>query len=179
MKNKLFSIKYLFTFLKFEFFGKKECIDNILVKGNRKFVKQVIKALKLIKDNSPEEYAIINNNLGRITQGIRSHIYVQSKPSIFLLTEKSAFHSLTWCSQCIAHDAFHSKLYNSGESTYDKSYEGKVKEELLCNDFAIKVMQNISAPQEEIEYLKEQKGEHFDVDKDGKYDWKDIEAQDW
>jgi len=173
--NKLaFCLKYMLNYIKVGLYGKQLKIDDIEITGNEKFVNQVQKSLLMIKEKAPEEFAVINNYVGEIRQSITSMMWRKLNPPRFDLTEKSAFYSVTWCAAIIAHDSYHSKLYQLGKSYDPNDFESLKKEELLCMEHQIGVMKKIGAPINEIKYAKSCDGTHPDVNKDGKYTWSDV-----
>ena len=86
--------------------------DGIQIKGTTKFNEQVVSALILLRDKSPEGYRIVTNYIGAINQARRSGMRVDFVPPTFEMANPTAFYSLTWCAGSIAHDSFHSKIYH-------------------------------------------------------------------
>lgn len=156
---------------------------NIEILGSREFVRQVEDALELLQSDSPDAFAVVSRYICCIRQNGRSGMRADADPPTFDFSPRSAHYSLTWCAGCIAHDAYHSKLYHDyreahGEPVPDDAWGGKVKES-ECNEFQLAALHDISAPEDEIKYLAAQDGSHFDLDGDGKRTWNDYRIQNW
>jgi hypothetical protein len=157
--------------------------DGVQVRGNKEFIQQVEASLTLLRDKSPDAFALTRQYVKRIRQSRRSGMRAYANPPTFDLGNKTAHHSVTWCAGSIAHDAFHSKLYHeyreaNGEPVPDDAWCGQARE-LECNNFQLGVLKDIGAPEYEVSYLSGLDGTHFDVDGDGEETWKDRWKQDW
>jgi hypothetical protein len=51
--------------------------------------------------------------------------------------------------------------------------------ELECIQFQLQTLQEIAAPNSEVQYLSSQDGSHVDLDGDGQSTWRDYWARDW
>lgn len=156
---------------------------HIAIDGDKKYKSHVSKCLNLIKSRSIEDYDFIVKYIGIIKQNPKSGMQAWKSPPIFLLSDKSAFHSLTWCASAIAHDAYHSYLYQQnkpvggGHPPYESW--GGFSAERKCNQYQISVMRKIGSSESDIKYLEGQDGTHGDTNKDGKLDKTDHEGVDW
>jgi len=156
---------------------------GIEIRGSKAFVVQVDRSLKLLENKAPYAYEIIINNVGRIEQGEHSGMWANITPPTFELNDRTAFYSVTWCAGSIAHDSYHSKLYHD----YKKIHSGPVPDiiwggqnvELECIKHQINALKQIGAPKLEIDHCRQQDGSHYDINKDGKYDWDDYKKRDW
>lgn len=54
-----------------------------------------------------------------------------------------------------------------------------INEELDCNKVQLVVLEKVGGARYEIDYLRDQKGDHFDIDKDGDYDMDDYRGRKW
>jgi hypothetical protein len=140
--------------------------EGIDVRGSERFVGQVTKALVLLRDKSPDTFAVVGQFVKRIREHSRSGMRAYDDPPTFDLAPRSAYHSLTWCSGAIAHDAYHSKLYHDYRSAHGKpvpydAWCGQARE-LECNQFQAVALEEIGAPRNEIDYLRGLDGSHFD-----------------
>jgi len=102
---------------------------------------------------------------------------------IYLVGDKTAFHSVEWLSGIIAHDSNHSKLYwdyikNNGPPIPNDIWMGQ-SAELICNKIQAKCLERIGAPRYMIDYVISSNGNHFDINKNGKYDYQDDELRNW
>lgn len=138
--------------------------EQIEIIGSLQYVKQIVKALKLLKKKAPRKFATVKKYIGRIEDYSQSGMAAWEHPPTFYFSKKSAFYSITWCASDIVHDAHHSKLYWDYWKKYKKQppysvYCGK-KIELECNKHQILVSKQIGAPVSEIIHLERQKGTH-------------------
>jgi len=99
------------------------------------------------------------------------------------MSDTTAFYSVSWCASTIAHDAYHSYLYqkhmpsNGKKTPYNKW--GGFKSERQAISYQLKVMKKIGSSNHEINYLKTLDGTHGDVNKDGKLDTTDYKQRNW
>ncbi|MEL6110262.1 MAG: hypothetical protein AAFU85_30000 [Planctomycetota bacterium] len=153
------------------------------IEGNQRFVEQVGSAMKLMKDKTPRVYDLIQKNVAIVKQGKRSGMWAFRDPPTFEMADPTAFYSITWCAGSIAHDAFHSKLYRDyldakGRPVPNAVWTGR-EAELKCLSFQLDVLEKVGASRREIEHCRAQNGEHFDIDKDGNYEWSDYFQRNW
>ncbi len=157
--------------------------DGIHIRGDNDFIKRVETSLALLRDKSPEAFALTQQYVKRIQKRRRSGMRAYADPPTFDLSARSACHSVTWCAGVIAHDMYHSKLYHEyrhahGEPVPDDAWCGQMRE-LECIDYQLRVLQQIGAPQYEIAHVSEQDGTHYDIDGDGQFTWRDYWKRDW
>lgn len=157
--------------------------DGIQIRGNPKFIDQVTSSLSLLREKSPNAFALTQRYMRRIEQNSRSGMRAYDNPPTFDLSPKTAFYSITWCAGSIAHDTYHSKLYHEyvdahGEPVPDEAWRGKERE-LECIRHQTQVMKEIGAPDYELTYLDHQDGSHYDLDGDGKETSADYRRRDW
>jgi len=155
---------------------KSTRLDDLEIRGTATFVNQVVAALTLLRTNSPEAYRIVTNNIGIIKQAKRSGMAAYSTPPAFELNGRTAFHSLTWCAGCIAHDSFHSKLYHDylkqhlgAERVPDDVWTGEAAE-WRCLEHQTRVLKDIGASFDEISWSSETNNRYWEVDYN-KRDW--------
>ena len=152
--------------------SRSQNYHGVTIYGSEEFADQVQRALELIRTQSPDDFESISKYVRRIEESDRSGMVIVRNAC--QLAPSAAYHSLTWCAGCIAHEAHHAMLSQS--STY--SY-GHAEEEQVCIAYQQAVMERIGAPASELEYLASLDGSHFDADGDGRYTWDDYEARDW
>ena len=153
------------------------------IEGTDRFVAHVGESLKRIRKRAPRVFGLIQQNVAVIKQADRSGMWAFRDPPTFDMGDRTTFYSVTWCAGSIAHDALHSKLYHDylaakGKPVPNEVWTGR-DAELKCISFQIEVLKKIRAPQHELEHCKKQNGEHFDIDKDGNYEWSDYFKRDW
>jgi hypothetical protein len=146
---------------------------GILITGSPEFVEQTRQALSLLEAEAPAAYAKVQAYVGIIAQGEHSGMWAWEEPPRYEVGDATAFYSVTWYASTVAHDALHSELYHTGQE-----WEG-VDVENFCNGYQLTVLEQIGAPQNEIDYLAGLDGTHCDVDEDGDCDWSDYEDRDW
>jgi hypothetical protein len=149
-----------------------ETYHGVEIHGSEKFAGQVREALELIRNNSPEDFVSISESVRRIEESDRSGM--DTSRSVCQLAPATAYHSLTWCAGCIAHESHHAKLSQSASYSY-----GYAHEEQVCIEYQRTVLERIGAPTCELDYLSTLDGSHFDADGDGEYTWKDYESRNW
>ncbi|MGK0343351.1 MAG: hypothetical protein ACJAXW_003909 [Candidatus Azotimanducaceae bacterium] len=164
-----------------ETYGKSDVSDRplytVIVEGDSKFTLQVSEALALLEEKSPAEYLFVRRYVGLIKQNSFSGMEPWRKPPRFLLSDKTAFNSLTWCAAVIVHDAYHSFLYHkfkpdgAGYPAYHLF--GDAASEREANLYMIRAMENIGSSATAIRHVRQQDGTHGDVNKDGKIDEND------
>jgi hypothetical protein len=149
-------------------------IGQIEIRGTAPFVGQVSRALELIRQKAPEEFAAIEANVKRVLQQARSGMNNYTDPPTCELADPTTFYSITWCAGCIAHESHHAALFKQPGHVY-----GLAEEESACNAVQLKVMKLIGSPAEELSYLAAQDGSHFDLNGDGKYTQEDYGQRNW
>lgn len=156
---------------------------KIAIEGDSKYKNQITKCLNLIRNHSKEDYSFVVKHIGIIKQHPKSGMFAWKSPPVFQMSNKSAFHSLTWCAGGIAHDAYHSYLFRENKVEGEKypPYEtwGGFSAEKKCIQYQISVMRKIGGSESDIKYLEAQDGTHGDTNKDGKLDHRDREGITW
>jgi hypothetical protein len=109
----------------------------------------------------------------KIRAAEKSGMIVQSK--IYEIAKPTFITSLTWLASTIAHDSMHSQQYSNKEPHTGADSEAK------CNQHQLSVLRSIGAPQTECAWLLGimKKGDHSDLDGDGKYTQKDYDKRNW
>jgi len=157
-------------------------LSAIEIKGDTKYQETVSYALALLEKRAPTEYTLIKKHIGVIVQSKRSGMRAWLIPPRYEMSNVTAYYSPTWCAGTIAHDAYHSYLYDkyrvSGKRTAKDKWAG-FEAERLAIDFQYKVMKKIGASQHELTYLSSLDGTHGDTNKDGKLDKTDYQQRDW
>jgi hypothetical protein len=84
---------------------------GIVITGTPAFTTQVQSCLNLLAAQTPDDLTFIQQYMGAIKQHSKSGMLVWADPPRYEMSSKTAFYSLTWCANTIAHDAIHSRLY--------------------------------------------------------------------
>jgi hypothetical protein len=161
------------------------CMESYAVdiEGSQGYQRQVKRCLKLLSQKAPKEYKLVTDYIGVISQSKRSGMRAWENPPRYQMSDKTAFHSLTWCAGTIAHDSYHSYLYNKylpvggGKPPYDK-WAGITAEKKAIK-FQLTVMIKLGASKHEINYLKSLDGTHGDLNKDGRFSKEDYDKRYW
>ena len=140
-------------------------MDGIQINGNKKFVFQTKKALRVLKSKSSATYTrVVLKYVKKIKSHKISGMNVFARVPTYEVGIPTAFESLKWYASTIAHDAYHSKLYFDYKKKHKRSvprrvYAG-VRAELICIKFQIKVGRKIGLAGSKIKYLKTLDGSH-------------------
>lgn len=131
---------------------------GIKIVGQRDFVVQVKRALWLMKDKHPFSFVTTKKYVGVIQESASTWMTVGESPPVCLLSRKDAFSSLTWCAAMIAHETYHSKLYNDYRTQkglpVPRWINGGPAAEHQCLRYQLSVGEFIGAPKSEINFLR-------------------------
>jgi len=156
---------------------------GIQLVGTEAFTLQVQSCLDLLAQKAPDDLAFVQQHIGVIKQHQKSGMVAWADPPRYEMSSRTAMFSLTWCASTIAHDAYHSKLYqkyrhvHKGQLLY-KLWAG-FKAEARAIHYQTQVAKRLQAPAEELNYLINLKGTHSDLDGDKKLTHKDYQKRDW
>jgi hypothetical protein len=158
-------------------------VTTIEIRGDDAFIRQTREALHLLQQKAPDALAKIEAYVGIIEQGQHSGMWAYEEPPRFEVSDVTAYESVTWYAGAIAHDATHSELYHVYEEEHGPSVPYDVwasaEAERVCIAYQVTVMEQIEAPEYEIESLRGADGTHCDVDGDGDCDWDDYNNRNW
>ncbi len=155
---------------------------DVAIYGDEKFGKIVNDALDLLKRKAPEDYQFVIDQVREFRLDPRSGTHVENGRCRVDLSMVTVGGSITWTASVLVHEANHNKIYReyiaaNGQPTEDPY--GGAEEELACNALQLKTLERLNAPQYEIDHLRKQDGNHFDMDGDGDHDWDDYRLRDW
>ncbi|MBI1176815.1 hypothetical protein GC207_05180 [bacterium] len=150
------------------------------VVGTVRFKRQVHRAIALLRQRDEAAYQIVTNNIGRIEEGDRSGMRAYATPPVYVMSDVTAFYSLTWCAATIFHDSIHSKLYHN----YQKAHPGPVPDsvwvgraaERQCMEQQIEAMQLLQASDWEISHAKAQGDGHYVINAES---WQEYSNRNW
>ncbi len=152
------------------------------------FVNKIQSAILLLKEKSPDEYAIMQKYIGKIRATRASGANYNEDIMTIEIAKRTFDASLEWLASVLIHETHHIRKYKDTGKKYGDAYLMKdrkaafkvmVDEEMECNKIQLVALINIGGAQYEIDHLKAQKGDHFDIDKDGDYDSDDYGLRDW
>lgn len=169
-------------------------IEGFIIETNSKiiddkaFVTKITAALTLLKTRSPEDLKMIQSYIGIIRAYPASGANFNEEVMTIDIGKQTFDASLEWLTSVLVHETIHIKKYkDSGKKFGDAhlmsdkkaAFKVMVEEELACNAAQLTTLAKIGGTKFEIDYLKAQKGDHFDIDKDGDYDMDDYKARSW
>ena len=153
-----------------------------------RFIDKIDQALQLLKSKSPDEFKTMQSIIGKIRATRASGANFNEKIMTIEIARRTFDASLEWLASVLIHETQHIKKYKDTGKKFgnanqiaDKkvALQVMIDEEMECNRIQLIVLERIGGAQYEIDHLKAQKGDHFDIDKDGDYDWDDYQSRDW
>ncbi len=161
-------------------YGKTKAEMDIQIIGDALFEEQITKALYFLQHKSPNTFEYPKKYIKIIKQVKNGHSGMKAwiKEPTFLMSNSSAFYSITWAASCIVHDSYHSYLYHSYKQNNPAKkvpYKAWAEQEaeLQCNTIGALALEDMHAPKHEIEHIKNGDGKHGDLNGDGKFNTKE------
>ena len=169
-------------------------VEGIVIETNSKFiddkafVTKMTAALNLLKTKSPYDLKYVQTYIGNIRARQASGANYNEEIMTIDIAKPTFDASLEWLASVLVHETTHIKKYKDTGKKYgdahlmtDKKAALKVMidEELACNAVQLVTLIKVGGAQYEVDYLRAQKGDHFDIDKDGDYDEDDYKARNW
>jgi hypothetical protein len=136
---------------------RSETLDGIEVNGHPDFLVRTQESLALLKRSS--KFGMIENHLAVIRQGRRSGMKAWLEKPTFVVGKATWSHSVLWYAGAIAHDAYHSKLYqaakhaNGGNPPDASAWSGVVAEK-KCLAFQREVLLELNVDARTIAYIE-------------------------
>lgn len=152
------------------------------------FTNKVKQAIVLLKSKSPDEFNLMQSVIGKVRATQSSGANFNEKIMTIDIAKLTFDASLEWLASVFIHEAQHIKKYKDTGKKFGNAYlmsdkkkalQVMIDEELECNRIQLIALEKIGGKKHEIEYLKAQKGDHFDIDKDGDYDQDDYNRRNW
>ncbi len=152
------------------------------------FTNKIEKALQLLKNKAPDEFKTMQFFIVKIRAWNVSGANYNEEVMTIDIAKATFDASLEWLASVLIHETHHIKKYKeTGKKLGDAhlmtdkkaALQVMIEEELECNRVQLVVLEKIGGKKFEIDYLKAQKGDHFDIDKDGDYDWDDYNNRNW
>jgi hypothetical protein len=135
--------------------NQSEIIEGIEVRGGAKFRARTREALALLSQARALE--LVQTHVKLIRQGKRSGMRAWGNTPTFVVGRATWQHSPLWYAGAIAHDAYHSRLYdaagkiNGGEPAAE-AWSG-VDAEKQCLAFQYTVLQTLNSDENTLGYL--------------------------
>lgn len=192
--KRILPVIFLF-FLFGNIFAKSEVrFEGFIIEPNAKFIDEtaflnkVKTAILLLKTKSPNEFKIMQSVIGKIRATQASGANFNEEIMTIDIAKLTFDASLEWLTSVLIHETQHIKKYKDTGKKFGDAYlmtdkkkalQVMIAEELECNKIQLVVLEKVGGKKYEIDYLKAQKGDHFDIDKDGDYDENDYKSRNW
>lgn len=168
-------------------------IYGITVRGNShitdpEFTNKIKKALDLLNKKSNSHLLTIKSYTKIIRAAAASGANYNEAEMTIDIARATFDASLEWLASVLVHENHHLKKYKDTGKKYGDAHkmadkkaalQVMINEELECNRIQCEALRNVGGTEHEINYLKAQKGDHFDVNKDGLYDSRDYGSRNW
>lgn len=169
-------------------------IDGIIIETNAKhidpevFKTKITAAFELLRTKSPVQYNEMKSVIGKVRAYQASGANFNEQVMTIDIAKATFDASLQWLTSVLAHETTHIKKYKDTGKKFGDAHlmtdkkaalQVMINEELDCNKVQLGVLERVGGAKYEIDYLKAQKGDHFDIDKDGDYDMDDYKGRKW
>lgn len=169
-------------------------LEGFTIEPNRNFIDEsafinkIDKSLQLLKSRSPDEFRAMQSVIVKIRAARASSANYNEEVMTIDIAKRTFDASLEWLASVLIHETHHIKKYRETGKKLGDAYlmtdkkaalQVMIDEELECNRAQLVVLEKIGGKKYEIDYLRAQKGDHFDIDKDGDYDWDDYNRRNW
>lgn len=194
-------IKFIFIFVVIGFVSFNSLlaqsplkIEGIIIETNSKyisdtaFITKINSAIQLLKKKTPDEFKKLKSVIGKIRAYQASGANFNEKIMTIDIAKATFDASLEWLTSVLIHETTHIKKYKDTGKKFGDAHlmsdkktalQVMINEELECNKMQLVVLEKVGGKKYEIDYLKAQKGDHFDIDKDGDYDMDDYKGRKW
>ena len=152
------------------------------------FTNKIQKALDLLNNKSNSHLLTIKSYTKIIQASAASGANFNASEMTIDIGKSTFDASLEWLASVLVHENNHIKLYKDTGKKFGDAHKMSdkkaalqvmINEELACNRIQCEALKNVGGRKDEIEYLLAQKGDHFDVNKDGLYDSQDYGSRNW
>ena len=169
-------------------------LDGIIIETNAKhidpvsFKAKITLAFELLKTKAPSDYATMRSVIGKVRAYQASGANFNEAIMTIDIGKATFDASLEWLTSVLVHETTHIKKYKDTGKKFGDAHlltdkkaalQIMINEELDCNKLQLVVLEKVGGAKYEIDYLRAQKGDHFDIDKDGDYDMDDYRGRKW
>lgn len=168
-------------------------IHGINVCGNSnitdpEFTNKIQRALDLLSNRSNSHLLTIKSYTKIIRAAAASGANYNEAEMTIDIARSTFDASLEWLASVLVHENNHIKLYKDTGKKYGDAHlmtdkraalQVMINEELACNRIQCEALRNVGGSESEINYLNAQRGDHFDVNRDGLYDERDYAGRTW
>lgn len=171
-----------------------QTFEGFIIESNPKFISEptftnkIKTAILLLKTKSPDEFKTMQSVIGKIRAAQVSGANFNEEIMTIDIAKRTFEASLEWLTSVLSHETTHIKKYKDSGKKFGNAHlmtnkkaalQVMINEELECNRVQLGVLTRVGGKKFEIDYLKAQKGDHFDIDKDGDYDADDYKNRNW
>lgn len=168
--------------------------EGIIIEANSKYISdpaftnKIKQAISLLKSKASHEFSIMTLFIKKISAAAASGANFNGKEMTIDIAKDTFNASLPWLASVLIHETQHIKKYKDTGKKFGDAHKIKdkkealqvmINEELECNRIQLVVLKKVGGEEYEITYLKAQKGDHFDIDRDGDYDADDYNNRTW
>jgi len=159
-----------------------ELVEAIEIHGSAEFISRTKEALALL--GRTPFFNVIPRYIAVIQEGKRSGMRADTERPTFVVGKKTWSHSPLWYAGAIAHDCYHSKLYQEARSAAGAKpladcWTGTDAEK-KCLNFQIEVMESMGADEKTLAYLKQvEKNPTYQGHNRGWRAWRDYWYRRW
>ena len=159
-----------------------EIVDGIEIIGSLAFIVFTKEALALL--GRTPFFNVIPRYVAVIQQGKRSGMHADAERPMFVVGRRTWNHSALWYAGAIAHDCYHSKLYQDARAGAEAKPPADcwtgTDAEKKCLKFQIEVMESLGADEDTVQYLKQvEKNPTYQGYNRGWRSWWDYWKQRW
>jgi hypothetical protein len=152
------------------------------------FTNKIQKALDLLNNKSNSHLLTIKSYTKIIQASPASGANFNASEMTIDIGRSTFDASLEWLASVLVHENHHIKKYKDTGKKFGDAHkmtdkraalQVMIDEELECNRIQCEALRNVGGSEHEIQYLQAQRGDHFDVNKDGLYDSQDYGSRNW
>ncbi|BAU29480.1 hypothetical protein DFP93_12350 [Aneurinibacillus soli] len=163
---------------------QKKTVPTVAISGDKTFIAHTKAALALLKEKSPDDYALVVQYVGLIKQDAFSGMAAYEKIPTYKVGATTSSSTTTWYASTIVHDAYHSKLYNDYARTKKTAVPDDIwtgmKAEMQCLTRQTEALKKIKAPLSEQKYAQSLQNQNWwDSNGDGLYTEEDERMRSW
>jgi hypothetical protein len=152
------------------------------------FTTKIEKALNLLNTKSNSHLLTIKTYTQTIKATAASGANFNGTEMTIEIARSTFDASLEWLASVLVHENHHLKKFKDSGKKFGDAHKMSdkkaalqvmINEELECNRMQVEALKKVGGSDHEVKYLLAQKGDHFDVNKDGLYDSSDYGSRTW
>lgn len=168
-------------------------VHGITIRGSShiadpEFTTKIERALELLNTRSNSHLLTIKSYTKIILAAAASGANFNAAEMTIEIARTTFDASLQWLASVLVHENHHIKKYKDTGKKFGDAHlmadkraalQVMINEELECNRIQCEALRNVGGSEHEINYLNAQRGDHFDVNRDGLYDSADYGSRTW